>query len=147
MDNDVWMVRQAKTNDVINITALCDQLGYPSSSEQLEQRIRKIQCHDDHALFITQQSDGSLVGWVHVYLCPLVITELEAEIGGLIVDERFRDRGIGQLLMRHAELWSREKGCQALRLRSNVTRKNAHAFYERMGYKKIKTSWMLRKEL
>ena len=147
MVNDAWLVRKAKATDVVHITVLCDQLGYPSSSEQVEQRIREIECHEDHALFVTQQPDGSLVGWVHVYLCPLVVTELEAEIGGLIVDERFRDRGIGQLLMRHAELWSREKGCQALRLRSNVTRKNAHAFYERMGYKKIKTSWMFRKEL
>jgi ribosomal protein S18 acetylase RimI-like enzyme len=147
MDNDVWKVRRAINTDILHITALCGQLGYPSSSGQIAQRVGKIQCQDDHALFVTQQSDGSLVGWVHVYLCPLVITELEAEIGGLIVDERFRGQGIGQRLMRHAELWSREKGCRGLRLRSNVTRKNAHAFYGRIGYRKIKTSRMYRKEL
>jgi GNAT superfamily N-acetyltransferase len=147
MDKDVWTVRQAKSKDVIHITALCDQLGYPSSSEQVAQRIERIQQLDDHALFVMERADGDLIGWVHVYLCPLVVTDLETEIGGLVVDERYRDRGIGQLLMRHAEQWSREKGCQALRLRSNVTRENAHAFYERMGYKKIKTSWMFRKEL
>jgi ribosomal protein S18 acetylase RimI-like enzyme len=147
MDNGAWKVRRAMDTDILQITTLCDQLGYPSSSEQVAERIKNIQSQDDHALFVIQHSDGSIVGWVHVYICPLLVTELEAELGGLVVDERFRGQGIGQLLMRHAELWSREKGCQALHLRSNVTRKNAHAFYHKIGYRKIKTSWMFRKEL
>ena len=147
MDIDGMKVRPATTADTVPISTLCDQLGYPASSEQVEQRIKAIQHQDDHTLLVAQGSDSNLLGWVHIFLRPLVVTELEAELGGLIVDERYRGQGIGKLLMRHAEVWSSEKGCQAIRLRSNTIRKNAHAFYERIGYGKIKTSWVFRKEL
>ncbi|MFX0145476.1 MAG: GNAT family N-acetyltransferase [Candidatus Hodarchaeota archaeon] len=54
---------------------------------------------------------------------------------------------MGKLLMKHAEEWSRTRGCQGLRLRSNIIRENAHAFYERIGYGKTKTQWVFRKVL
>lgn len=147
MDIDGMKVRSATAADSLQISALCDQLGYPASSDQVAQRIKAIQHQDDHTLLVAQEPDSNLIGWIHIFLRPLVVTELEAELGGLIVDERYRGRGIGKLLMRHAELWSSEKGCQALHLRSNITRKNAHAFYERIGYEKIKTSRVFRKVL
>lgn len=147
MDNDVTKIRPATNADAVHISALCDQLGYPAASEQVAQRIKVIQRKSDHTLLVAQGSDSSIFGWVHIYLCPLVVTGLEAEIGGLVVDERHRGQGIGQLLMRHAEVWSSERGCQALRLRSNIIRKNAHGFYEQIGYGKIKTSCVFRKEL
>ncbi len=147
MESDGMKVRPAIIADAEHISALCDQLGYPASKEEVAKRIKAIQGQDDHTLLVAQGSDSRVLGWVHSYLSPLVVTELEAEIGGLIVDEKYRGQGIGKLLMRHAEAWSIEKGCQALRLRSNIIRKNAHAFYERIGYGKIKTSWVFRKEL
>jgi GNAT superfamily N-acetyltransferase len=147
MDSDGMKVRPATTADAVHISALCDQLGYPVSSEQVAQRIKAIHRQDDHTLLVAQGFNSSLLGWVHIYLCPSLLTGLEAEIGGLIVDEGYRGQGIGKLLMRHAEAWSSEKGCQALRLRSNIIRVIAHTFYERIGYGKIKTQWVFRKKL
>ena len=147
MDSDGIKVRPATTADAVDISALCDQLGYPASSEQVAKRIKAIQRLDDHTLLVAHGSNSTLIGWVHIYLCPLVVADLEAEIGGLIVDEGYRGQGVGKLLMRYAEIWSSEKGCQALRLRSNIIRKNAHVFYEQIGYGKTKTQWVFRKEL
>jgi GNAT superfamily N-acetyltransferase len=147
MDIEGMKVRPATAADSAQISVLCAQLGYPASSEQVAQRIDAIQHQDDHALLVAQGPDRDLLGWIHIFLRPLVVTELEAELGGLIVDERYREQGIGKHLIRHAEAWSTRKGCQALRLRSNIIRKDAHVFYERIGYRKIKTSWVFRKEL
>lgn len=55
------------------------------------------------------------------------------------MDEGYRQAGIGRLLMRSAEQWAREKGCEAITLRSNVLRQEAHIFYEKIGYRRIKT--------
>ena len=147
MDSDGMKVRPATSADAVPVSALCDQLGYPTSSEQAAQRIEVIQRLDNHTLLVAQGPDSHLLGWVHIHFYPLIVSGLEAEIGGLIVDEGSRGQGVGKLLMRHAERWSKEKGCQALRLRSNIIRENAHAFYERIGYGKTKTQWVFRKEL
>ncbi len=43
------------------------------------------------------------------------------------------------MLMDQVERWSRQHGYGSVRLRSNVVRSRAHAFYERLGYEVIKT--------
>jgi GNAT superfamily N-acetyltransferase len=75
------------------------------------------------------------------------VADPQAEVGGLVVDEGYRRRGIGRLLMQQAEQWACEKGCWAVYLRSNVVRKDAHAFYEGIGYSNVKTSLAFRKTL
>lgn len=49
--------------------------------------------------------------------------------------------------MERAERWAREQGCWAIYLRSNVVREGAHAFYERLGYERVKMQLALRKAL
>jgi len=79
------------------------------------------------------------VGWVHVYLRLLLLADLQAEVGGLVVDENHRGRGIGRILMQHAEQWARGQGCEAVCVRSNVVRERAHIFYQGIGYDNIKS--------
>ncbi len=99
-----------------------------------------------HAVYVAELS-GQVVGWVHVYVSRLVVTDLQAEIGGLVVDVGYRRYGAGRLLMQGAEQWAREKGCEVVYLRSNVARQDAHAFYEKIGYSNFKTSLAFRKVL
>jgi GNAT superfamily N-acetyltransferase len=92
-------------------------------------------------------SSAKVVGWVHAFASRLVESDPHAEIGGLVVNERFRGRGVGKLLLRHAERWARQKDLSSIYLRSNVIRKGAHVFYESLGYQNIKTQHAFRKAL
>ena len=40
--------------------------------------------------------------------------------------------------MEEMEEWAKENNCYGIRLTSNVKRKEAHSFYEKMGYKSEK---------
>jgi len=139
-------VRLASDSDAERIAILAGQLGYPVSAEDAQQRLEVLQTDDDHAVYVAE-SNGHVVGWVHVYVACLVIIDRQAEIGGLVVDEDNRHCGVGRLLMHKAEEWAREKACWAVYLRSNVLRKDAHAFYEQIGYPLFKTSRSFRKVL
>jgi GNAT superfamily N-acetyltransferase len=139
--------RPAQTEDAERIALLCHQLGYPTSREEVARRLRQILQKEHHALYVAEPSDGRVVGWVHVYVRPLVVAELQAEIGGLVVEQSYHRYGIGRLLMLQAEAWARGQGCRTVLLRSSVIRKGAHAFYERIGYDNIKTSLTFRKIL
>lgn len=142
------VIRPANVADVEQITALCQQLGYPTSTAAVKQRLDWLQQDERHAIYVAQSlDDGQIVGWVHVYTCQLLLKDLQAEIGGLIVAEGDRHHGIGQRLMQSAELWATAQGCKDVLIHSNSVRQTAHNFYEKIGYSQIKTSLMFQKFL
>jgi GNAT superfamily N-acetyltransferase len=141
------VIRRAEVGDAGLIAALSHQLGYPVPEKEMEHRLRQICGDPGHAVYVAEEPRGRIVGWVHIAVRRLVEASLHGEIGGLVVDEMHRRRGIGQLLMRRAERWARLKGCAAVRLRSNVLREGAHQFYEQIGYRRISTQAAYRKDL
>ena len=56
-----------------------------------------------------------------------------AYIQDIVVDERFRDRGIGISLLRHTAAHVREQGGTYLRLSVDAKNVSAQRFYERLG--------------
>jgi GNAT superfamily N-acetyltransferase len=60
------------------------------------------------------------------------------EVNGLVIDERFRSKGIGKLLIATVRQWALEKGVDRISLRCNVKRKEAHLFYRHLGFTEIK---------
>ena len=108
-------------------------------------RLESIRDDPNHAVYVAV-SDGRVVGWLHAFVSRLVESDLSGGIGGL-VDENFRGKGIGRLLMKRVEVWARQKGCQSVSLRSNITREDAHSFCEKLGYIWIKTQHAFRKSL
>jgi GNAT superfamily N-acetyltransferase len=97
--------------------------------------------------FFAEDNGNRVVGWIHVHLNPLLVVGWQAEIGGLMVDEDRRGRGVGRLLLERAEQWARERGIRELVVRSNVVRGQARAFYEQAGYVCLKTQKVFRKAL
>lgn len=140
------VIREARAEDAARIAELSTQLGYPATEEQVTRRFAVLPGDGRHAIYVAEV-DGRVAGWTHVGLSLLLESDLQAEVNALVVDEEQRGRAIGAQLMERAEEWARERGCVAVRLRSNVIRERAHAFYERLGYKVIKTQKAFRKEL
>jgi GNAT superfamily N-acetyltransferase len=99
------------------------------------QRLTRIVGDHRHAVYVAVQLRTHVVGWVHVYVPWLLVLERRAEIGGLVVDEGHQRSGIGRRLMERAGEWARANGCGVVHLRSNVKRKGAHRFYDRLGFR------------
>ncbi len=139
-------IRRMTLDDAEAVADLCSQLGYPATGPQIAARLRRIEAAPDHALFVADD-DGRVVGWVHVHVPRLLEEDPVAEVWGLVVDENERGRGIGRRLMAAVEQWATGGGYQAVRLRSNMLRHEAHHFYQRLGYRVTKRSYTFRKEL
>jgi GNAT superfamily N-acetyltransferase len=137
--SEVVAIRRATSGDVDRLAELCGQLGYPLSSQQVQPRLAEIIQDELNDVYVAVGSDGRVIGWVQVYVRQLLMVERHAEMGGLVVDEQYRGRGIGRMLVDWAEAWARDHGCDALYLRSNVQREAAHRFYEGVGYRLVKT--------
>ncbi len=140
-------IRRMAANDLERVADLCTQLGYPAVAADVAPRLDAIAARSDHAAFVADD-DGAVLGWVHVCAGMLVLeSDPWAEVGGLVVDERARGRGVGDRLLAAAEDWARERGYRQVRLRSNVIREAAHEFYRRRGYEVFKTQLNFRKPL
>jgi len=137
-------VRTALLEDAPALARLSGQLGYPATIEQILARMAVIQNDPSSGLFVAEES-GAVLGWMHLLNQHLIEYGSRIEVAGLVVDETARGRGIGRCLMDRAEEWAREQGSHTVHLRSNVTRAGAHAFYERLGFKHVKTSKTFRK--
>ena len=138
-------VRPALLTDAGRIALLSGQLGYPSSTASVRHRLRNLLADRDHAVWVAEMNDGALAGWIHVFVKRLLESDREAEIGGLVVDENFRGRGAGKALVEYAERWAKARRLKSVYVRSNIIRKNAHPFYEKLGYRIVKTQYAFRK--
>lgn len=131
-------VRLARESDAEEVCRLTAQLGYDVETSALRARLSNILGRPDQRLLIAEV-EGRPAGWLHAASWEDIETEAFVIIAGLVVDRLHRRRGIGRVLMAHAEQWARERGCSIVRLWSSSTRTAAHQFYERLGYENVKT--------
>lgn len=138
-------IRPARVSDAAAVARLSGQLGYPMTEAAALERLRAMAGHADHAVLVAER-DGAVAGWLHV--CRRMTVEREyAEITSLVVDEAARSNGLGARLLAAAEGWAKTAGLPFLRVRSNVIRERAHAFYARHGYAEKKRQAVLEKPL
>lgn len=86
-------------------------------------------------LLIVAEVGGELAGFGALHVQNLVERDDPGcQVAGLVVGERFRRLGIGDLLMRALEQEARKRGGRHLVLNTAHRRADAHAFYETLGY-------------
>jgi GNAT superfamily N-acetyltransferase len=124
--------------DVERVAALTGELGYPSTAEEIASRFARIDGQSRQIIFVAEDG-GAAVAWLHVAAHAYLESDPFAEILGLVVAERHRGRGVGRALVSTAEAWARTHHCATIRVRSRIARERAHAFYERDGFRRVKT--------
>jgi GNAT superfamily N-acetyltransferase len=130
-------IRSIAEHDAEAINALSARLGYTMPIEQTLLNIRSVLRTKGHDAFVALL-ENSIVGWIGVAEALQIESAPFCEIRGLIVDEKFRGHGIGKLLIEKVTQWSKETGNKTLRLRCNMIRKEAHLFYQHLGFNEIK---------
>jgi GNAT superfamily N-acetyltransferase len=127
-------LRPAGAADATVLAALMTELGYPTSAAQMFDRLEHLLSHSDYHTIVAAAA-GQVVGLVglgrgwyyekdgsYVRLLALVVTAAQ------------RGSGVGSALLRAGETWAVEQGAEAVVLNSGEHRKDAHQFYEGMGY-------------
>ena len=135
-----------EARDLAPVAGLSAELGYPVETRELAARWENLAASGEDAVFVAELS-GDVAGWVHVGPARALTHPPGSEIKGLVVRRDSRRRGIGRLLLRAAEEWSRARGDATVRLRTRTTREEAHRFYEACGYAPKKTQHVFVKEL
>ncbi|MFN6499642.1 MAG: GNAT family N-acetyltransferase [Nostoc sp. DedQUE01] len=142
-----FKIRESQIQDAEQIAILCDQLNYSATKTQIEQRLVQIQNNNSHIVYVATVANDYVIGWVHAQIYDLLVMPKQAMILGLVVEKDYRNHGIGRFLMQQIEQWASLLGCDGVRLNSNINRKEAHLFYEKIGYTNLKQSVTFTKKL
>jgi len=133
-----YVARFAEMDDAHAIAYLSEQWGYKSTKEKMLRCLQDIRNKSDHVIYVLLNDDQIIVGWIHGIYSLRVESDPFVEIGGLVVDKDFRRQGLGKFLVDKIVEWSLLRNCHMIRVRCNIIRKEANAFYGSIGFKEIK---------
>lgn len=93
---------------------------------------------DPNNELIVADMNGEIIGTLQLMFLPHLSHQggTRAQIASVRVAERYRGQGIGTDMMKWALERARERGCYLMQLTSHNSRKDAHRFYEKLGFEK-----------
>lgn len=142
----MFSIRSARLDDAEDLAALTSELGYVTTPEALLPRLAFLIEDADHEVLVADV-DGKAIAWIGLVRAYGLTSDAHAMLSGFVVGAEHRSSGVGARLLDAAENWARQRGCQHLRVHTNVVRARAHAFYERLGYERIKEQRVYEKVL
>lgn len=129
-------LRDATPADAAAVTALLDELGYPTTEGAVAARLERFAA-DPASRVVVVEADGDVAGLVATHVVPrLEDDEPSCRIVAIVVAERHRRTGAASALLAAAEAEARAHGSRRLDLSSGDWRADAHAFYEAMGFER-----------
>ena len=137
-------IRTANIHDIKALTSLMEQLGYPTTEDQMTGRLQALAAHPSYHTLVAEM-DGHVVGMAG--LCQSLFYEQDGcyvRIQAFVVDDYYRRKGIGQKLLEAIECWAVEQGASALVLNSGnrEERNAAHQFYKQQGFEGKSTGFI-----
>lgn len=150
MSKSPHMIRKARMKDADRIIELLSELGRPKPKNEMEIKhfAKTVQNYisqkDNMMMILVAEIDSKVVGLVSLVFLPrLNRATLEAWIPDLVVDQEYRNRGIGKELLKKCMVISRRKKCWRIRLETGLSRKHAQRFYKMMEMKPFALAFML----
>ena len=141
MENLIF--RDAVFSDCESLAFLMAQLGYPTTTQQMQDRFAVIKKQEDYKTIIAEM-DGKIIGMSG--MIKLYFWEQDGfylKIQAFVIDKAYHRKGIGKLLMYECEKYARLKKAKVIALTSGnrSEREDAHHFYPAMGFTASSTGY------
>jgi ribosomal protein S18 acetylase RimI-like enzyme len=138
-------IRDAKLNDAPQLAVLMCELGYETRRTEMEARLKLVLSNAAYKTLVAIM-DGSVCGMIGTFTyLSYEHNDPGGRILALVTSSTARRRGIGRALIEAAEEDFAQRGIRRVAVNTRLTRKDAHKFYESLGYQR--TGWRFVKEL
>jgi N-acetylglutamate synthase-like GNAT family acetyltransferase len=142
-----FRIRMMKDSDVVAVCGLAHELGYELNDGQFFGRFSLLSQNQNHSLWVIDSAETGVVAFMHLEKSYGLIHLPRLEVRALIVNKKFRGKGLGKRFVLYAESVARTEETSQIYLTSNVVREDTHAFYKSYGYENVKTSLVFVKNL
>jgi GNAT superfamily N-acetyltransferase len=132
------VIRRANESDLEEIVSLYSHLHDQDATGGEEQlrTIWKSIIHSDRFIYLVAEANSQLVATCNISLIPNLTRggRSIALIENVVTHKDHRRIGIGKALINEALNIARDHNCYKAMLMTNATRKDAHLFYESLGF-------------
>jgi ribosomal protein S18 acetylase RimI-like enzyme len=140
-----FTIRVAEMSDAAALAGLMCELGYETTKSEMRMRMEQIAVDERYRTFVAMH-DGKVCGMIGTVAS---LSYEHNDPGGRILAvatlSTMRRRGIGRALIATAEKDFAERGVGRVALNTQLTREDAHKFYESLGYER--NGWRFVKQL
>lgn len=130
-------IEKIHSEDLLELSNLYKELsGNKTNMEKMKENYDWINTNQDYILIGAKDDNKNLVGSLLGILCHDVVGECRPfmVLENVIVKSNCRGLGIGKKLMNFIEDYCRSINCYYIIFVSSKNRKEAHKFYEALGY-------------
>lgn len=137
------LFRQATIDDLPAIIRMLADDFLGQQRERLEDPLpesyvkafREIDADPNNELIVAE-NDGVVIGTLQLIIIPSLSYQggKRSSVESVRVDEKYRGQGIGREMMLWAIERAKEKDCISMHLTSHGERKDAHRFYQQLGF-------------
>jgi aminoglycoside 6'-N-acetyltransferase I len=146
-----YIVRPLREPDLNEWLRLRKQLwDVTSDADHKSEMVEIIDHPHSQFVLVAEHESGRLIGFLEVSIRPFVEdceTDHVGYLEGWYVEPEVRGRGIGRELVRIAENWAREKGCEEMASDAEIGNELSLLVHLGLGYKETSRLVHLRKEL
>lgn len=141
------IIREAQKSDVAEIYQLICLLEACTFDYALFKQIAETNLEQTNSYYFVAQVEDELVGFISIHVqfllhhCGKV-----GEIQELIVKEKFRSKGIGELLIKKAVELAKTENLEQLEVTTNSRRTKAHQFYKNNNFIETSKKFVIYKE-
>jgi ribosomal protein S18 acetylase RimI-like enzyme len=133
MDGDL-RIRGAQLSDAAELAALTCELGYKTTTAEMESRLVSILRDPRYKTLVARKND-KICGMIGTFSASSYLhDDLSGRIIALVVSKESRRYGIGAQLVAAAEKDFARRGIKRVTLTTRFEREEAHQFYEKLGY-------------
>ena len=147
-----YSLRPARLDDVAAIVGLlaADQLGATRDDAgdlaPYHQAFAAIEADPAHSLVVATDGAGTVVATMQLTVLPGLARRgaRRLQIEAVRVADQHRGQGLGAAMMAWAIDEARRESCALVQLTSDASRRDAHRFYERLGFVASHVGYKLR---
>ena len=127
-------IRKAGVRDLLSISRLLGQLGYPNTERFIQSRMIDVMTTSNAVIIVYEKNFQVLAFMAIDFVVHLGLETNVARISCFAIDPAFKFRGIGKEMEEYAEALAMEKNCKRIELHCTDNCRGAHRFYETLGY-------------
>lgn len=130
-------IREAKTEDIDQILDLQTQIYRVDSIDPTGRKILEKQLQNQSCQVLVASLDDKIIGTATIYFINVAVRDSSyAFLEGLVIHEDHRGNGHGTTFFKKCLEITKAKNCYKMIFTSGTDRKDAHKFYEKLGFKK-----------
>lgn len=121
-----------------------------SDEEHRAEMIDIIEHTETQLVLVAEVPDNGLIGFLEASIRPFVedcYTDHVGYLEGWFVENKYRQCGIGRLLVKNAEDWARSRGCEEMASDSEIGNELSLNAHLKLGYEETSRLVHLRKDL